>query len=212
MCVAFVDPGNLEADLQTGAGTGYTLLWVLLWSTVVGFLMQVDGAPPAHTLQQLTPSKECQFPFTITLSPISRSLSFSFQPGLHSIPFSASLYSMLSLPLSSVFLVQSLAARLGVATEKHLAEHCRAEYPPVPRYLLWVMCELAIIGSDIQEVIGTAIALLLLSDGAVSLWGGVLFAAVSGTSGCLPVGAGPSQLDGSQCGRVLPAYGGVWAV
>lgn len=40
MCIAFIDPGNLEADLQTGSQTGYTLLWVLLWSTMMGFLLQ----------------------------------------------------------------------------------------------------------------------------------------------------------------------------
>jgi natural resistance-associated macrophage protein len=44
----------------------------------------------------------------------------------------------------------------------------------VLRYALWIMAEIAIIGSDIQEVIGSAIALLLLSQGAIPLWGGVL--------------------------------------
>ena len=29
------DPGNLESDLQAGAQTGYTLLWVLMWSTAM---------------------------------------------------------------------------------------------------------------------------------------------------------------------------------
>lgn len=29
------DPGNLEGDLQAGANTGYILLWVLVWSTVM---------------------------------------------------------------------------------------------------------------------------------------------------------------------------------
>lgn len=29
------DPGNLEGDLQAGAAAGYTLLWVLVWSTVM---------------------------------------------------------------------------------------------------------------------------------------------------------------------------------
>lgn len=29
------DPGNLESDLQVGANAGYTLLWVLLWCTVL---------------------------------------------------------------------------------------------------------------------------------------------------------------------------------
>jgi hypothetical protein len=44
MCIAYVDPGNLEADLQTGVTTGYQLLWVLLWSTGMGYLLQVP--PP----------------------------------------------------------------------------------------------------------------------------------------------------------------------
>lgn len=35
----------------------------------------------------------------------------------------------------------------------------------VPRIILWLMVELAIIGSDMQEVIGCAIALNLLSVG-----------------------------------------------
>ncbi len=35
------------------------------------------------------------------------------------------------------------------------------------------MVELAIIGSDIQEVIGSAIAILLLSQGAIPLYAGV---------------------------------------
>ena len=36
------------------------------------------------------------------------------------------------------------------------------------------MIEIAIIGSDMQEVIGTAIALYVLSNKAIPLWGGVL--------------------------------------
>ena len=92
-------------------------------------------------------------------------------------------------------LVQRLAARLGVVTGHHLAELCYQKYKKVPRILLWIskfwfysllftnMCkmfsfnlviEIAIIGSDMQEVIGTAIALYLLSNKAIPLWGGVL--------------------------------------
>uniref|UniRef100_A0A8C8J9K2 Solute carrier family 11 member 2 n=1 Tax=Oncorhynchus tshawytscha TaxID=74940 RepID=A0A8C8J9K2_ONCTS len=44
----------------------------------------------------------------------------------------------------------------------------------VPRIVLWLMVELAIIGSDMQEVIGCAIAFNLLSSGRIPLWGGVL--------------------------------------
>uniref|UniRef100_A0A8C2JJS2 Solute carrier family 11 member 2 n=1 Tax=Cyprinus carpio TaxID=7962 RepID=A0A8C2JJS2_CYPCA len=44
----------------------------------------------------------------------------------------------------------------------------------VPRIILWLMVELAIIGSDMQEVIGCAIAFNLLSVGRIPLWAGVL--------------------------------------
>lgn len=47
---------------------------------------------------------------------------------------------------------------------------CRDEYPRKPRILLWIMVEIAIIGSDMQEVIGTAIAYLLLSNGRHVHW------------------------------------------
>lgn len=39
------------------------------------------------------------------------------------------------------------------------------------------MIEIAIIGSDMQEVIGSAIAFTLLSNGIIPLWGGVLITA-----------------------------------
>lgn len=62
-------------------------------------------------------------------------------------------------------LLQRLSARLGVVAERHMAEVARDYYPAVPRYILWIMVEIAIIGSDMQEVIGTAIAIYLLSGG-----------------------------------------------
>ncbi|XP_060244591.1 natural resistance-associated macrophage protein 2 isoform X3 [Meriones unguiculatus] len=108
MSIAYLDPGNIESDLQSGAVAGFKLLWVLLLATVVGLLLQ------------------------------------------------------------------RLAARLGVVTGLHLAEVCHRQYPKVPRIILWLMVELAIIGSDMQEVIGSAIAINLLSAGRVPLWGGVL--------------------------------------
>uniref|UniRef100_A0A8C9EMJ5 Natural resistance-associated macrophage protein 1 n=1 Tax=Pavo cristatus TaxID=9049 RepID=A0A8C9EMJ5_PAVCR len=108
MSIAYLDPGNVESDLQCGAVAGFKLLWVLLWATVLGLLCQ------------------------------------------------------------------RLAIRLGVVTGKDLAEICYLYYPRVPRVLLWLMMEIAIIGSDMQEVIGTAIAFSLLSAGRIPLWGGVL--------------------------------------
>ncbi|KAF3438830.1 hypothetical protein FNV43_RR17105 [Rhamnella rubrinervis] len=112
MSIAFLDPGNLEGDLQAGAIAGYSLLWLLLWATAIGLLVQL------------------------------------------------------------------LAARLGVATGRHLAELCRDEYPKWARMVLWVMAELALIGADIQEVIGSAIALKILTNGFLPLWAGVIITAL----------------------------------
>uniref|UniRef100_A0ACB8G1P0 Uncharacterized protein n=1 Tax=Sphaerodactylus townsendi TaxID=933632 RepID=A0ACB8G1P0_9SAUR len=112
MSIAYLDPGNIESDLQCGAIAGFQLLWVLLWATILGLLCQ------------------------------------------------------------------RLAIRLGVVTGKDLGEICHYYYPKVPRILLWIMIEIAIIGSDMQEVIGTAIAFNLLSSGRIPLWGGVLITIV----------------------------------
>src|SRR3569833_4655766 len=59
-------------------------------------------------------------------------------------------------------LLQALAARLGIATGRDLAQACRAYYPAPVNFVLWIACELAIIACDLAEVIGTAIALQLL--------------------------------------------------
>lgn len=112
MSIAYLDPGNIESDLQSGAVAGFKLLWILLAATIIGLLLQ------------------------------------------------------------------RLAARLGVVTGMHLAEVCHRQYPKFPRIALWLMVELAIIGSDMQEVIGSAIALNLLSVGRIPLWGGVLITIV----------------------------------
>lgn len=112
MSIAFLDPGNLEGDLQAGATAGYSLLWLLMWATGIGLLIQM------------------------------------------------------------------LSARLGVATGKHLAEVCRDEYPSWARLALWFMAEVALIGADIQEVIGSAIAIKILSGGVMPLWAGVVITAL----------------------------------
>jgi natural resistance-associated macrophage protein 2 len=110
MSIAYLDPGNLESDLQAGAVAGYSLIWVLFWATVMGFAFQV------------------------------------------------------------------LSLRLGVVTGNDLAQICRREYPRPVAYAVWVMTEIAIIGSDIQEVIGSAIAMNILFG--LKLWVGVLITAL----------------------------------
>ncbi|KAK6740123.1 hypothetical protein RB195_008538 [Necator americanus] len=108
MSIAYLDPGNIESDLQSGAIARFQLIWVLLTAHILGLLLQ------------------------------------------------------------------RLAARLGVVSGKHMAEIAHSYYPRIPRLILWVMVEIAIIASDMQEVIGTAISLYLLSDGYIPLYAGVL--------------------------------------
>ncbi|RKP25063.1 NRAMP family, partial [Syncephalis pseudoplumigaleata] len=105
------DLGNLESDLQAGALTGYRLLWLLLWSHLVGLTYQI------------------------------------------------------------------LAARLGVATGRSLAEHLRASYPKRSLGILWGFIELALMGADAQLVIGNAIAIQVLFG--APLWLGVAVTALN---------------------------------
>ncbi|KAJ1363448.1 Manganese transporter smf1 [Parelaphostrongylus tenuis] len=62
-------------------------------------------------------------------------------------------------------LLQRMSARLGVVSGKHMAEVSHDFYPRTARLILWVMVEIAIICSDMQEFIGTAIAIYLVSKG-----------------------------------------------
>ncbi|KAK3428285.1 hypothetical protein EUGRSUZ_F04336 [Eucalyptus grandis] len=109
--IAYIDPGNLETDMQAGANHVYELLWVIL----VGMIFAL--------------------------------------------------------------IIQSLAANLGVTTGKHLAELCKVEYPPLVKYCLWLLAEVAVIAADIPEVIGTAFALKILFH--IPLWAGVLLTGCS---------------------------------
>ncbi|CAI5454638.1 unnamed protein product [Caenorhabditis angaria] len=107
MSIAYLDPGNIESDLQSGALAAYKLLWVLLSAHVIGMVLQ------------------------------------------------------------------RMSARLGVVSGKHMAEVAFNFYPKVPRLILWIMIEIAIVCSDMQEVIGTAISFYLLSRGLIPLYVGV---------------------------------------
>lgn len=74
-------------------------------------------------------------------------------------------YTLLSVILLSnlmAIVLQALAARLGIATGRDLAQACRDHYPRPVNFALWLVCEIAIIACDLAEVIGTAIALNLL--------------------------------------------------
>lgn len=109
--IAYIDPGNFETDLQSGAQYKYGLLWIILVASCAALV------------------------------------------------------------------IQSLAANLGVVTGKHLAEHCRAEYPKKTNFILWVLAEISIVACDIPEVIGTAFALNMLFN--IPIWIGVLLTGLS---------------------------------
>jgi Mn2+/Fe2+ NRAMP family transporter len=108
MSLAYLDPGNLESDVQQGAYTGLSLLWVMLWAHIMGFVLQ------------------------------------------------------------------EACARLGIVSGIDLAQAVRMEYPRWLNYVLYVNMEIAVIGADIQEVVGTSIAINLLSAGRVPVWMGCL--------------------------------------
>src|SRR5262245_15441734 len=59
-------------------------------------------------------------------------------------------------------LLQTLSARLGLVAGRDLAQACRDSYPPAVRWILFVLCEIAIAACDLAEVLGTAIGLNLL--------------------------------------------------
>lgn len=74
-------------------------------------------------------------------------------------------YTLLSVILISNFfaiILQYLALKLGIVTERDLAQACRDHYNPTVSFFLWILCEIAIAACDLAEVIGSALALNLL--------------------------------------------------
>lgn len=74
-------------------------------------------------------------------------------------------YTLLSVIVISnlmAILLQGLAAKLGIATGRDLAQAVRDSYSRPAVIAHWVLCEIAIAACDLAEVIGSAIALKLL--------------------------------------------------
>ncbi len=65
---------------------------------------------------------------------------------------------------SNIFAIflQTLAAKLGIATNHDLAELCREEYSRGVAMLLWITAELAMMATDLAEFLGAAIGIHLL--------------------------------------------------
>ncbi len=82
-------------------------------------------------------------------------------------------YTLLSVVMLSnlmAILLQALAARLGIASGRDLAQACRDSYSKPTTVFLWILCEIAIAACDLAEVVGAAIALNLLF-GLPLIWG-----------------------------------------
>ncbi len=58
--------------------------------------------------------------------------------------------------------IQSLSAKLGIASGMNLAEACRARYRRPVVILLWIQAELVAMATDVAEFIGAALGLHLL--------------------------------------------------
>lgn len=67
-------------------------------------------------------------------------------------------------------LLQHLCVKLGVVANRDLAQACRDHYSKPVTFILWILCELAIIACDLAEVVGSAIGLQLLF-GIPLIWG-----------------------------------------
>src|ERR1700726_3114988 len=73
-------------------------------------------------------------------------------------------------------LLQTLSARLGIVSQRDLAQACRETYPRTVSNSLWFLCEIAIAACDLAEVLGAAIGLNLLFH--IPLTTGVLLTAL----------------------------------
>ncbi len=94
--IAYVDPGNFATNIEGGARFGYTLLWVVVASSITAIL------------------------------------------------------------------VQTLSAKLGIATGHNLGELCRLHFPRPLVWSMWVLMELVAMATDLAELLGAVLGFSLL--------------------------------------------------
>ena len=75
-------------------------------------------------------------------------------------------------------LVQALSAKLGIATGKNLAEHCRLHFSRPVTLFMWILMELVAIATDLAEFLGAALGFNLLL-GVPLFIGGLITAVVT---------------------------------
>ena len=74
-------------------------------------------------------------------------------------------------------LIQTLSAKLGIASGKNLAEHCREQFRRPVVFLMWILAEIVAMATDLAEFLGAAIGFYLLLG--VPLWIAALLTAVA---------------------------------
>lgn len=72
-------------------------------------------------------------------------------------------------------LIQSMSAKLGIATGKNLAEHCRESYSKPVVWVMWFLAEFVAMATDLAEFLGAAVGFQLLFNVPLLL-GGLLTA------------------------------------
>ncbi len=75
-------------------------------------------------------------------------------------------------------LIQTLSAKLGIATGFNLAEMCRERFPQPVVWAMWVLAEVVAMATDLAEFLGAAIGFQLLFHIPL-IWGGLLTALVT---------------------------------
>ncbi len=73
-------------------------------------------------------------------------------------------------------LIQTLSAKLGIATGLNLAEQCRASFPKWVTWIIWGLMELVAMATDLAEFLGAALGFYLLFG--IPLWVAGLLTAV----------------------------------
>src|SRR5213076_655718 len=95
-CVAYIDPGNFATNIAGGAKFGFTLVWVIVASSLMAML------------------------------------------------------------------IQTLSAKLGIATGRNLPEVCREQFSRRASVGLWVQAEAIAMATDLAEFLGAAVGIKLL--------------------------------------------------
>ncbi|MPQ34100.1 divalent metal cation transporter [Clostridium estertheticum] len=110
--VAYIDPGNFATNIGGGSVFNYSLIWVILWSNLMGLFLQ------------------------------------------------------------------SMSAKLGIATRHNLPEMCSKVFSRKTNWFFWIEAELAAMATDLAEFLGGTLGLYLLF-GIPMIYDGLIIAALT---------------------------------